>query len=258
MDKIIEYLKQLELSDIEAKLYLTLLKTGPLSVRDLAETIEIKRTTAYLYIDQLIEKGLIMKMVKGANKLVAANEPEETLQHLVEVKLQKAKNLEISFPSMIETIHTSLPQIKDVGDAEIKYYKGKNGVMKIYEEALKAKELRSYVNFEILRNALPENESLFPNELKKNKTIQIFEILEDSPTSRKILGEFHEANEHNDRFFHKFLPHNVKLSAVDILIYDGKVAIINVKKQLTGILLQNVEYYNNSKELFDLMWKILP
>ena len=46
MEKIVDYLKQLDLSDVEAKLYLTLLQTGPSSVRDLAQTIDIKRTTA--------------------------------------------------------------------------------------------------------------------------------------------------------------------------------------------------------------------
>src|SRR5215469_18867685 len=90
MDKIIDYLKQLDLSDAEAKLYLTLLKAGPVSVRDLAQTVDIKRTTTYFYIDQLVEKGLIMKLVRGSKKLVAANEPEN-LKSLVDTKLSNAK-----------------------------------------------------------------------------------------------------------------------------------------------------------------------
>ena len=62
MDKIIDYLKQLELSDTEAKLYLALLKSGPTGVKELAEKVDVKRTTAYFYIDQLIEKNLIIKI----------------------------------------------------------------------------------------------------------------------------------------------------------------------------------------------------
>lgn len=255
MDKIVDYLKQLDLSDVEAKLYLTLLQTGPTSVRDLAVTIEIKRTTAYFYLDQLVDKGLIMKLVKGSKKLVAANEPEN-LKTLVEAKLESANAVQQGFPDILKTLSTSLPKEGTYGDAEIKYYKGKTGVKKIYEEALKAKELRSYVNFEILRKALPENEVLFPEALKKNKFIKIYEFLEDSPTSRKLLDEFHIDNPDKERTFHKFLPKDVKLSSVDILIYEGKVAIINVQKEITGVVLQNMDYFKNSKELFDLMWKI--
>src|ERR1700734_1251596 len=101
MDKIVDYLKQLDLSDVEAKLYLTLLQTGPASVRDLAQTIDIKRTTAYFYIDQLVEKGLIMKLVKGSKKLVAANEPEN-LKILVEDKLESAKNVQQNFSTILK------------------------------------------------------------------------------------------------------------------------------------------------------------
>lgn len=257
MDKIIDYLKQLELSDTEAKLYLTLLKTGPTSVRDLAATIEIKRTTAYLYIDLLIEKGLIMKIVKGSEKFIAANPPEESLEHLVKDHVEKAKNIQLEFPTMIQTLTTSLPQIREVGEAEIKYYKGRNGVQKIYEEALKAKELRSFVNITIMADTLPENAKIFAHALKNNKNIKIYEIIEESPVSKEQT-QFQSNNADNERYFYKFLPHEVKLSAADTLIYDGKVSIINVRNSISGIVLTNTDYYHNSKELFDFIWKVLP
>src|SRR5579862_6328925 len=123
MDKIIDYLKQLDLSDAEAKLYLTLLQSGPTSVRDLAQTVDIKRTTAYFYIDQLVEKGLIMKLVRGSKKLVAANEPEN-LKHLVEVKLKNAKAVQQSFPDILKKLTTIVPQENNSSGAEIRFYKG--------------------------------------------------------------------------------------------------------------------------------------
>src|SRR5258708_38672740 len=107
-DQIIDYLKQLDLSDVEAKLYLMLLQTGPTTVRDLAQTVDIKRTTAYFYIDQLVEKGLIMKLVRGSKKLVAANEPGN-LQHLVEKKVASAKTVQQSLPAILKVLNTSLP-----------------------------------------------------------------------------------------------------------------------------------------------------
>src|SRR6185437_12048763 len=103
MDKIVDYLKQLDLSEAEAKLYLTLLQAGPTSVRDLAQTVAIKRTTAYFYIDQLVEKGLLMKLVRGSKKLVAANEPE-ALKTLVEEKLKKANEVQKGFPDILKTL----------------------------------------------------------------------------------------------------------------------------------------------------------
>ena len=92
MDKIIDYLKQLELSDIEAKLYLALLKTGTTGVRELAKSIDIKRTTAYIYVDLLVEKGLVIKTVKGSRKQVSPIDPKEGLEELVNQLLEQAKS----------------------------------------------------------------------------------------------------------------------------------------------------------------------
>lgn len=252
MDKIIDYLKQLELSDVEAKLYLTLLKSGPMSVRDLAETIDIKRTTAYFYIDLLTEKGLIMKLVKGSKKLVAANEPEN-LNELVEAKLASAKAVQQGFPDMLKAL-SNLPQNNVTNDAEIKYYKGKNGVEKIYEEALSSKELRSYVNLSDVENFFPGNIASFDKALEKNKDLKIYEFVENSPTSQKVIHILSQ----NKRYSFKFLPKDVRITASDILIYDGNVAIINLRDKLTGVVFRNKDYFNISLELFEHMWRTLP
>lgn len=253
MDKIIDYLKQLELSEIEAKLYLTLLRTGPISVRELAQTIEIKRTTAYFYIDQLVEKGLVMKLVIGANKQVAAN-PPENLQELVTKRLDSAKTVQKNFPDILQTINAAVPTFKDAGDAEIRYYKGKNGVKKIYEEALQAEVLFSYVNIADMENMFPQNIFSFDSAFQKNKDLIMHEIVEDSPASRKQVNLLVR----NNRYHFKFLPNDVKISASDILIYNGKVAIINVRDKITGVIFHNRDYFNISKELFDFIWKVLP
>jgi len=79
MQKIIEYLRQLGFSEIETKLYLALLESGPISVKDLAELTHIKRTTAYFHIDLLVEKGLLIRVVNGSHKQVAAIQPESGL-----------------------------------------------------------------------------------------------------------------------------------------------------------------------------------
>lgn len=252
MEKLIEYLKQLELSELEAKLYLTLLKTGPVSVRDLAADIEIKRTTAYLYIDQLLEKGLVIKAVKGSRKLIAAEDPS-ALEQLVEKKVTQAKEVQVHFPDILKTISASIPEGKDIGDSEIKYYKGKNGVKKIYDEVLKANEIRSYVNIEEIADVFPSNFEIFDNALKQNPKMMMYEVVENSPLAKKRF----EGIEKRDRYFYKFLPEDMKLRAQDILIYDGKVAIINLKDNTHGIILSNADLYNNLKVLFDFTWKIL-
>jgi sugar-specific transcriptional regulator TrmB len=256
MENIVDYLKQLDLSDAEAKLYLTLLQTGPIRVRELAQTVDIKRTTAYFYIDELIEKGLIMKLVRGSKKLVAASDPEN-LKILVEKKIQKANEVQNAFQGILNTLHTSLSKESSTTRDEIRYYSGKSGVKKIYEEALLGSELRLYLSLSEVAPLFPENDYLFENALNSNKNLQIFEIYGDKHTNIKELSY----NVKSTRYYYKFLPSNVHLTAACILIYDtNKVAIINVSKidNISGIVLYSKDYYNNSKELFDFMWHSLP
>src|SRR5437588_8862117 len=254
-NNILEYLEQCELSEIEAKLYLALLETGPATIRDLAERINIKRTTGYFHIDLLIEKGLVMKLVKDSQKRVAVYPPEESLKNLVERNLQKAEQLNKNFPDIIQTIQTTLPQLKDISEAEIRYYKGKNGVRKIYEEALKANELRSYVKIVDTGGIFPNNVDLFNNAFKRNPNLTIKEILYDSPLAKEQAPQLLSKN---NRYAYKFIPNDTKLSSEDTILYDGKVAIVNYSGDISSVILKSMDHYRNSIALFDFIWRTIP
>mgnify|MGYP001597084432 CR=1 FL=1 len=62
----------------------------------------------------------------------------------------------------------------------------------------------------------------------------------------------------NKRYSFKFMPKNIQLSSQDILIYDGKVAIINYENTIDAVVLNNRYFYKNCKELFDFIWQLLP
>jgi sugar-specific transcriptional regulator TrmB len=253
MEKLIQYLKQLDLSDVEAKLYIMLLQTGPISVRELAASSDIKRTTAYFYIDQLIEKGLIVKLITGSKKHIAAH-PPENLQELVEKKIKKANDIKKEFPDIIRKFKYVVPELKESGDAEIKYFKGIQNAKKIYEEALKTEELRTYVKLEETNSPFPEDIELFKNALDKNKTLVIKEIFYNSPLLEENAPEI--LSKH-DRYSYKLMPLDLKLTSGDILIYENKVAIINYEEKVSCVVLHNKDYFNTSKEFFDFFWKTL-
>jgi sugar-specific transcriptional regulator TrmB len=260
MEKIIEYLKQLELSELEAKLYLTLLQTGPVTVRELASNVDVKRTTAYLYIDQLVEKGLVVKIVKGAQKLIAAN-AAESLNILLDRKLAAAKAAESQFSEMVSQMKSNIANMKETEQAEIRFYKGKIGVKKMYEEALSGSEFRLYANINDLAELLIPNDlnldfDLFTNALQKNQKLKIYEIIVDDP--KKVESFKLSDTSATERYHFKFMPKHVGLTAPGILLYDNKVAIITAGEKLNSIVLHNAEYYENSVKLFDFIWGVLP
>lgn len=255
---IVSYLEQLELLPLETKIYLTLLETGAMTARELTRKLGTNRTSVYPPIDSLIEKELIMKMVKESETKFAVTEPKESLpallDRLVKRKLNSLKTLQAEFPTIVKVIDRSHIKNSEVADAEIKYYKGKTGVKKIYEEALQAKELRSYVSIEEITRIFPENVQLFDNAFKQNPTMKMFEIVENSPQAKKRFETIVES----EQYFYKFLPKDMKFAPQDMLIYDDKVAIIHFKNKVSGVVLCNIDLYTNFKLLFDYMWKTLP
>lgn len=256
-NSIINYLEKLELSEFEVKLYLAILELGAKSVRELAQELGINRTTAYLYIDHLIEKELVMKVVKGSKTLIVLNEPKSSLEALVDKKEQSVKDIQGNLHSITDRIVEKYVPFRDIGDAEIRHYKGKLGVKKIYEEALQANELRAYAKLSENEEAkiFSDNVAIFTHAFKQNPQLVVKELLYDSPLAKEKAPELLAKN---NRYFYKFMPSKLKLSSEDILIYDGTVAFINYKGNISSIVLKNIDNYRNAKELFDFIWEILP
>lgn len=260
MKTLLNYLKELELTDLEATLYIMLLQTGPISVRALTEKIGMKRTTAYQHIESLITKGLIMKLVKGSQSLIAPTDPKEGLETLIEKKLESAKIIQEQFPSMTDLITSAFHQNKDIDQAEIRFYKGKYGISKIYQEAFKGSEFRLYVNLAELERLLFPNDfgmdySMFERAIAKNAELKISEIIVNDP---KALGKFNlNETAQTGKYQYKYMTKKIRLESPGILMYDNNVAIISSKGELNSIIVHNKDYYTYSKDLFDFIWESL-
>src|SRR5579872_4844049 len=221
MSKIIDYLTKLDLSDIEANIYLKLLSTGTTTMSDLARGMGIKRTTTYLYIDSLIEKGLVTRIVRGTKKFIAPTNPEDLAQ-LIEKKETQIAILKKEFPEVLEGIQKLFPGVEDAKDIEVRIYKGKYHGRKIHEAAFNVREVRAYARVDPHDRLYSDNAEEFKNAFEKNKDLIWWEFLYD-PRSNVEIPEQIETS--TDRYLYKYMPADIKLNSQDILIFDGKVAL---------------------------------
>ena len=250
-EELINYFKRLKLSESEAKLYLTILSVGGKTVRELAQILGINRSTAFVNTERLIEKELVMKVIKDSKALIIPNEPKLVLENLVDKQIKSAKTIKQELSTMTNALQKKYLPFEKFNNAEVKHYKGKIGVKRIYEDALKTNELHSYINCGT-GIAFNEIEKKIIQNFDKNPNFFMYQLFADNQFARQypIL--------HKKRYFHKFIPPHVKVSRADTLIYDGKVSIINFENNPTGIVLQNTDYYTNAKGIFDYMWQLLP
>ena len=95
-------LQSLGLSDKESSVYLALLELGASSVLRIAEKADVKRPTAYVVLEALMEKELVKEIKKKTTTLYVAEDPEAFAARL-------KQNL--------ERFNEMLPAFKDQYDA---------------------------------------------------------------------------------------------------------------------------------------------
>jgi DNA-binding MarR family transcriptional regulator len=230
-----------------------LLRKGPSTVLEISKFTEINRVTVHVNIENLIEKGLVSqtKSGRGKRRQIIAESPER-LTLLVEQEKSRLTRTEVELPAAIKAIYQIIPNVKENTEADIKYYQGKKEVLYIYDEVLKANEVRSYVND---KNAFPEfammtdEKFIAAHNKKKNLVIKdlLFKDKEITEYTNKMAS---------GRYFYKFLPDNLKLPAIDYMIFDGKVGIITLtENDAKGFVISSNDYYESAKAIFDFTWE---
>lgn len=251
---VLTYLQDFGLNDKEIIIYLSLLKYGPNTIMDLARKTEIKRSTTHNNVEELIKKGLVSQTNYGERRMVIAEDPDK-LKFLLEQRKWEVSKLERSMDQIVSEILQVVPKAKENSEVEAKYYIGKEGTSLIYKEAFLAKELRSYVNLAAVAGVFPENSELFLKIQNKNRSkLMVKEIIDGSLESAEIAKKFKT----HANFQFKSAFQKLNLSAIDILIYSNKVAFVNFKDNtVTGTVITNKDYYENSVAIFEFIWGII-
>ncbi|MBN1617928.1 hypothetical protein JW887_01125, partial [Candidatus Dojkabacteria bacterium] len=248
-------LQQLGLSHQEVLLYVNLLKNNYSTTSSISKIIKEPRTNTHRYIGKLVKKGLVSRSLRDSQKLLIAENPnkiELLLKNQEIAHEEKLKEIRDTQENVYKVI-TQLNQYKNSSDEEmieVKYYEGKLGARSIYIEAFAAEELRSYVNLGAAHKTFPENSQLYIDCQKKKSSSIVKEIIDNSEVSVTKATEYAKSN----NFKFKIAPYKMNIDLIDILIYDGKVAMINFRNSIVGSVLINKDYYLNSKVSFDFMW----
>lgn len=254
MSKIESFLEQYGLTEYESQSYIGLLKRGPSSIMDLSKFNAINRSTTHIAISSLINKGIVTQSNLGGRRVVIA-EPPEKLSILIENEKNELTRKENSLSELVSSIHDMIQNVKETTSTQVKYYEGHKAIAKVYDEILKSSELRSYYQPLKLLDGFPENFQKFMNA-GMDGHIELWDI---QPVTS--LGNYHmEMYSTLPNFHFKFFPKGIQFNAMDYLIYKDHIAIVNAesKYKLTCIIIENKFLYENSKVLFDLMWRLLP
>jgi sugar-specific transcriptional regulator TrmB len=242
-------LKEIGLSDNEAKVYLAMLELGPASALAIAARARINRPTAYAQIESLKKIGLIALKKKGGKTLYVA-EPPEKLDFLIskqraEVEVRKEK-LQRIMPDLMAAFN--LTEEAPI----VRYFEGMEGWAKVRQEELRTKEkfFRSISPLDTVTIDTPDAFSKRPAERMERK---IYSRIIYTSKKGPVLKRTDKAQMRES----KFIPAEKLNLKFDFLVFDDKV-VMSVSKKMGTIIIQNKDIAESFKNLFDFIWESIP
>lgn len=236
----IEVLKQIGLTETQAKIYLYLIEKGQRTPSQIATGINEGRTTIYTAAQRLEILGLISKKEQGKITAYTPNHPS-ALERLAERRLRsvarQAKNLEAALPSLINYYneHQNTP-------GATTFY-GQEGIELIREKALATKKTYYFVRSHY-------DESADKDSLERFKKARV----EAGINSENITPSEFAVNTNKDApkwlLTRTLLPPNEYDSPIEIDIFGDNVAFVNYAKNGMSTLIESPEIADAMRQFF--------
>jgi len=232
-------LKYAGLTETEAKIYLASLELGETSVSRIARKSNIKRTTVYLSLENLMHKGLISAMKKEGKTHYFAEDPRN-LERIMSERKEKISKLMpelLAFSNIIDR------------KPDIRYFEGDNGIKEVFVHAIEnAKQEICLMYSEIYLSEFNEkffSDYLVPKRLRKKilaRTLVPDNNQMRALESEKILRKI------------KFLPPDLFKIRSEIIIYgNDKVGIISFREKF-ALIIECLDIHDSFQSIFEVMW----
>lgn len=151
IDIMKEQLRELGFSEKEANVYLAIVEIGSAVASDIARHARIKRSTAYVILETLQNRGLISLTERQGVRIYNAAPPEQLIQYLQDTAKKYAAMAD-SAKKLVPVLKSSRKEAAPLPTVQL--YEGKRGVKTVYEDTLASLEdIRVHAAFGYVRDA---------------------------------------------------------------------------------------------------------
>ncbi len=126
MHEATERLLELGLTEKEAGVYLAMLEIGSSTVQDIARKAQVNRTTTYVLLESLKQRGLVSSFIKE-NKVFFAAESPSRLEDLLSREEQRIRSTKRHFEKAMPYF-TALYNSMD-GKPKVRFFEGDQGIV---------------------------------------------------------------------------------------------------------------------------------
>lgn len=249
---VLGYLQEFGLNDKEITIYLTLLKTGPSTIMDLARKTAIKRSTTHNNVEELIKKGLVSQTNYGERRMVIAENPEK-LKFLLEQRKWEVNKLETNMDQIVGEIFQIVPKAKENTRTEVKYYDGEKGFKEVCQRSItnSKDEVLFISNIDEWRKVYTESYGKdYYIPARKKKKVFLRELVIDTNQ-----GQDFKKDDANNLRESKILPKDFQFNTT-LIITDSDVSIMISTEPYKAISIEDADVVSTFKNIFENLWKI--
>lgn len=225
----------------QARIYLAALELGEASVQQLAQKSQLKRTTLYYILDELIESGALVETKTGRKTYYVPEQPVTLLKNVKE----KISNFE-----------ESLEFLEDVAGRTRKkprvyFLYGSAGFKEVWDMILntKEKEYRIITGGENFLGYVKEKYIVDEIIAKKKRLgVSSRQLITASAYAKEII-----AKDSRENRISKLLPPIYKLPFTEI-ITESLVAFISPRFSNMIFIVENDAFSKTRKSIFETLW----
>lgn len=123
----LELKETLDLDELESKIYLSLLRTGPITASALAKDLNIDRARMYRTVDKLVDRNIISTTLSSP-KLCIAVEPEKALKIALEKKEEEIKKIKKSGEAIVDKINNEITTNQGTNIPTLRIVQGRSNI----------------------------------------------------------------------------------------------------------------------------------
>jgi sugar-specific transcriptional regulator TrmB len=250
MDKILRNaLATLGCDDKEIRLFLASYAHGAASLSDLAKTSRLQRSTAYVVIKSLLERGLIVEDYKSYGKSFSAVEPE-TLIRMVTAKQRQIGRQRLNLEEHLGELQ-ALHGTSEIRP-RVRTYQGLSGLLSVWRDILSAEtEILLWSNqaTESKVFSTAHHDQFISERVASGKPIRVLAVNNgEGRTLQKEDAEYLRETH--------LLPEGIDFTA-ETYIYDHKVALLDDNHDIIGIITESQPVAAAHRAMFETAWSQL-
>jgi len=242
-------LKELGLSEKEAKVYLAALELGPQPVQEIAKKAGVNRATTYVMIESLTKRGLMSSFDKGKKRFFTAEDPDRLL-NVIRSEKEELKQKE-------DLITKMLPELMAVSalseeHPRVRYFEGREGSRDIMRDIIdsRSKELRVIADLDEFNKLYTKYGFAEERKEMKRRNIVFKEIIVSSfdPESLNVSPP-------NEDSKMAFVPREKFNFTGELMLYDKKVAMFAYHGIVMAVIIESPEINKMIRSIFDVLWE---